>query len=405
MTLRLSSFFGAVIIFSIACFCFIRVDVQAATLTEAKDIMTRQKTSNASNHEIQLVTPTGVDASTDTITLTFGTGFDLTTISFSDFALSHGATTGFETSETLAASAAAGVWGVSVSGQIITLTAPTDAASGEIAAGQRVVVRIGTAAGGVSQITNPSAVAAYSLMIGGVFGDTGQIIIPIASNDLLTVSATIPASSGGGGAGVSGGDTGGGGAVAGPPPPPPPAPPVSEPPPPTIVTPPVVPSEPPPPTIVTPPPAGGVLGGVGGVAGGGGAAGGAGSGGGGGGSGVSTLVFRDARVAFSEERSIVLTWETDRPASALIEYGVDDYSLRVTEEVSTRIHTLRINGLQPDTLYQFRITARAGGQVVSRRVTARTLPDVTPPTNPSELRAIGQEGQVVLEWVNPISDD
>lgn len=401
MTLRLSSFFRAVLIFSIAGLCLIRVEGRAASLTTVKDVMTRQKISTLSNHEIGFVTPTGVDASSDTITLVFGAGFTLSAIGVSDVALSHGVTTGFETSEVVAASAGLGIWGVSVSGQTITLTAPTDASSGEITAGQRVVVRIGTSAGGAAQISNPTAAGTYLLTIGGVFGDAGEVRIPIVGDDSLTVSATVPAVSAGGG------DTGGGGAVAGAGPavtPPPPAPPVSEPvPPPTVVTPPVTPPTEPPPATTGPAPAGGAGVGAGGTAGGAGA----GSGGGGAtaGSGVSTIVFREARVVSLEEQSVVLTWETDRPASGLIEYGIDDYRLRVTEETLLRTHTLRVNGLQPDTLYQFRITARAGGQVVSRRITARTVSDVTPPINPSDLRAIGQEGQVVLEWVNPVSDD
>lgn len=397
--LRFSSFFRAVIIFSTASLCLVCVDVRAASLTTMQDVMTRQKISLPSNHELGFVTPSGVDASSDTITIVFGSGFTLTTIGVPDIALSHGVTTGFETLETLAASAAIGVWGVSVSGQMITLTAPTDASSGEIGAGQRVVIRIGTSTGGAGQITNPATAGTYRITVGGVFGDMGELMIPIVSNDSLTVSATVPPASAGGGE-TAGGDTGGGGATAGPPPPPPPTvPPVSEPAPPTVVTPPVTPPTEPPPPTTGPTPEGSA----------GGAAAGAGSGSGGGGatagSGVSTLAFREARVVSLEERSVVLTWETDRPASALIEYGVDDYRLRVAEDAILRTHTLRVNGLQSDTLYQFRITARAGGQVVSRRVTARTLSDVTAPTNPSELRAIGQEGQVVLEWLNPVSDD
>lgn len=383
-------------------------DGRAAALTDVKDFMTRQRTSSPSNHEIQFVAHTGVDASSDTITLVFGTGFDLTGIDASEVALSHGATTGFETSETLAASAAAGVWGVGVSSQTITLTPPTDTASGEISAGQRVVIRIGTLAGGVSQIVNPSTAGTHELTIGGVFGDTGQLFISIVSADSLTVSATVPAASVGGGS-TGGGSTGGGGAVAGSGPAvtPPPLP-VSEPTPPTIVIPPVTPVVPPP-SITGPAPVGGVTGGAaaGGAGGSAGGAGGGGSGGGGvtAGSGVSGIAFRDARVVSLEERSLVLIWETDRMASGLVEYGTDDYRLRVTEEMLERTHTLRVNELQPDTLYQFRITARAGDQVVSRRITARTLPDVTPPTNPSDLRAIGQDGQVLLEWVNPVAED
>ncbi len=405
MTLRLSLFLRTVIFFGIGCLYFLGVSVQAASLTHVKDIMTRQKIGLPSNHEIQFVTVSGVESLSDTMTLVFEAGFTLSSISVADIALTHGVTTGFETQEILSTSAAAGVWGVAISGQTITLTPPTDVSTGEIVAGHRVVVRIGTSAGGVSQITNPSTVATYAVTVAGGFGDTGDVLIPIIADDVLTVSATVPPTSSGGGS-TGGGDTGGGGATAGPPPPPaPPAPPVSEPAPPPIVPPPVTPpAEPSVPSVG--PSAGAGEGSAGAVAGGvGGTSGGTGAGGATAGSGLATLMFREARVVSLEERSVVLTWETDRVASGLLEYGIDDYPWRVSEETLLRTHTLRVNGLQPDTLYQFRITARAGSQVVSRRIMARTLSDVTAPTNPSDLRAIGQEGQVTLEWVNPVSED
>lgn len=171
--------------------------------------MTRNQASAASDHEIRFTTPTGVDASSDTITITFPSGFSLGTVSFADVDLFHGPTTGFETNETLAAAAAAGVWGTSVSGNAITFTAPTNAGAGEITAGDKVVVRIGiNAAGGSNQVANPSTSAVYSLSIGGTFGDAGSVSISIAANDKLSVSLTVPAPS----TGLTGGGSGGGGA-------------------------------------------------------------------------------------------------------------------------------------------------------------------------------------------------
>jgi len=177
---------------------------QAASVSGVSDIMSDQLPSASSNHAIYFTTPTGVSASGDTIVYTFAPGFDLTGLVVGDFDLSHGPAIGLETSETLAASAAAGVWGVAVSGQVITFTPPTDAAAGEVAANDIVSVFIGTnASGGSNQIVNPSSSGTYNLSFSGVFGDVGGITLLIGSDHYLDISATVssPPITGGGGSG------------------------------------------------------------------------------------------------------------------------------------------------------------------------------------------------------------
>jgi hypothetical protein len=184
--------------------------ISAATLLGRRDVMSRQSPGQGANHEIRFITPTGVDASSDTITIDFPGGFVLSGIGFGDVDLYHGPVTGFETFETIAAAPAAGVWGASVSGNQLTLTAPTDAVGGEISASDIVFVRIGTnAAGGTNQIINPSATSGgtKTISIGGTFGDVGGIDVFVGPNDTISVSATVAAtttgSSGGGGGGSS----------------------------------------------------------------------------------------------------------------------------------------------------------------------------------------------------------
>ncbi len=187
----------------VASFGFPKI-TSAAALTSITDAMTREQIQAGSNHEIRFTTPTGVDASSDTITLTFASGFNISTITFADIDLMHGLT-GTETNETIAATAAAGVWGAAISGETITLTAPTDAAVGEIAAGHKVDIRIGlNAAGGTQAIANPSLANNYVLSIGGTFGDIGSTILPILSTDKITVIAVVPDTSGGPGGGGPG---------------------------------------------------------------------------------------------------------------------------------------------------------------------------------------------------------
>jgi hypothetical protein len=77
----------------------------------------------------------------------------------------------------------------------ITLTAPTNAASGEIAANACVRIKIGTNATtgttGDQQITNPSTAGQYLIAIAGAFGDSGDIAVTILSDDQVSVTASV----------------------------------------------------------------------------------------------------------------------------------------------------------------------------------------------------------------------
>jgi len=180
--------------------------VEAATVTSRKDTLSDSRPSTLANHTIQFVTPTGVNASTDTITLTFAAGFTMGTFALLNFDLAVDTTDpigdcgSFVTEKTLAAAPGASpIWGVGQAGSIVTFTAPTDAGATEIAAGSCVQIEIGsnaTAGGaGSTQITNPTKVAASGtadisdIDIAGVFGDTGKI--KVATIEGVTVKATI----------------------------------------------------------------------------------------------------------------------------------------------------------------------------------------------------------------------
>ncbi len=159
----------------------------AAELTNVFDVMSRQKATIASNHAIYFNLPTGVDASTDTITIEFDSasdahGFTFGSVAFGDMDLNINAATtacattlDFSTSKTLAASAAASTWGVAVatSTNTITLTAPTNATTGEITANYCVRLLIGTnASGGTNQISNPSGTGSKTISITTELGST-----------------------------------------------------------------------------------------------------------------------------------------------------------------------------------------------------------------------------------------
>lgn len=174
----------------LACCIFGISSSRAATLVYMGDELESQLAGDASNHALTFITPSGIDTSTDTITFTFP-GFTLSSIVAGDVLLSHGVT-GTETTETVAASPAVGVWGASVSGSVLTLSPPTDAALGEVVASTTVRVLIGTNAGGLNRIVNPATPDNYELTIGGGFGDTGVMGVAIVDNTQVAVTASYP---------------------------------------------------------------------------------------------------------------------------------------------------------------------------------------------------------------------
>ena len=187
-----------VVIFMVLFFTFYpALQTQAAALTAVSDTMSRMKDTTLSDHTIKFTTSAGRSAIGDTITITFPTGFTIGSVAFGDIDLSNGATTGYETEQTLAAAAGLGVWGASFTGQVLTLTHPTDA-TGHIAATNKVVVEIGdnaTGGAGNNQITNQTVAQNNTDSTIEIAGnnsfDTGSFAVEIVANDQVTVSASV----------------------------------------------------------------------------------------------------------------------------------------------------------------------------------------------------------------------
>jgi hypothetical protein len=181
---------------------------EASQLSSVSDTMSRLKINTDANHDIKFATPTGVNASTDTITITFPSGFDLATnpVAFGDMDLNIDAACDgvYEISKTLAAvPGLSPIWGAAVAGQIVTLTAPTNAAAGEIAAAACVQILVGTnATGGVNQIKNPVSTGSHTIHLGGTFGDSSNIAVAIVTNDQIDIDANVSAPTGGGAPGT-----------------------------------------------------------------------------------------------------------------------------------------------------------------------------------------------------------
>lgn len=162
--------------------------VSSASLTAMSNTMTRLKVSQLSDHVVKFTTPTGV-AAAGTITIDFNTAsFSTGSTEFGDVDFTHGATTGLETSETLAATCSAATWGAAFATNVLTLTS----CSGTVTAGDKVIITIGlAAAGGNAQITNPGSNGSKSIAITSGASDSGTLAVAIMTEDQVTVSATV----------------------------------------------------------------------------------------------------------------------------------------------------------------------------------------------------------------------
>ncbi len=163
---------------------------RAASLTALSDTMSSSKISTLSSHVLKFTTPTGANNNTDTIILTFPSDFNFTSKTIGTVTFTHGASTGLESSETLAASPSVSAWGAVFSGtqnRILTLTAPTDGVgAAAIAASDKVIITYDS-----TNSTNPSSATSYTTTVSGTFGDTGDITVNILNDDQVSVSATV----------------------------------------------------------------------------------------------------------------------------------------------------------------------------------------------------------------------
>jgi hypothetical protein len=165
----------------------------AASISSASDTMSNLTINATSSHAVKFTSPTGANQNTDTIIVTFPSDFDFTGKVIGGLSLTHGAATGLETTETLAASPSATDWGAAFSGtenRVLTLTAPTDGTGAAVVSpNDRIIVGY-TAVNSV----NPSSAASYLISISGTFGDTGDITVNILTDDQVVISATVPQS-------------------------------------------------------------------------------------------------------------------------------------------------------------------------------------------------------------------
>ena len=165
----------------------------AAAISAASDTMFSQTVSATSTHAIRFVTPTGAGDNTDTIILTFPSDYNFTSKTIGTVSFTHGASTGLESTETLAASPSASAWGAVFSGtqnRILTLTAPSDGIGSAVVAANDKMIITYTGANSI----NPTTPGSYTMTVSGSFGDTGDITNNILTNSQVAITATVPQS-------------------------------------------------------------------------------------------------------------------------------------------------------------------------------------------------------------------
>lgn len=154
---------------------------QAANLTSVSDLLSVSTPSLASNHTVSFTIPAGSSGVTDgqTITVTFPAGFNLTGLDSDEVDLRIAGS-----DATVAAAPSGATWGAAFAGQVLTITSGT----GDITAGQAVVIEIGTNATfgttGAQQIENP-AVGSYEIAITAGTADTGKTRVAIVNTVLV----------------------------------------------------------------------------------------------------------------------------------------------------------------------------------------------------------------------------
>lgn len=164
----------------------------AGVITYFSDTMSSVKISQVSSHILKFTVPNAINANGYTIVITFPSDFNFSSKTIGSLTFTHGASTGLESTETLAASPSATAWGAVFSGtqnRILTLTAPTDGVGGaSLAANDKVIITYDS-----TNSTNASSATNYNVTVtsANTGTDSGTTTINLIANDTVAVTATV----------------------------------------------------------------------------------------------------------------------------------------------------------------------------------------------------------------------
>ena len=108
------------------------------------------------------------------------------------------------------------------------------------------------------------------------------------------------------------------------------------------------------------------------------------------------------------EFAATITWDTDEPATSVVEYGLTaSYGSSESSAVLVTSHSIIITGLDPGTEYHYRVTSSdANGNIsVSLDRTFTTVNTLAPATVTDFNATDNQPSQVTLTWTNPSDGD
>jgi hypothetical protein len=174
--------------------------VFAVELTSISTTTTSHVTSASANYKFTLlVDGSGSWAGGETMTITFPSGYALTSFTEDDIDV---ADDGVDLTTAADCTGSEQV-GVGISGAAVTFTMCTGD-GGDIASNSVIDIEMGlnASSSGVSahQVTNPSSQGSYFIAFSGTFGSGGSVVMPINAASGEGVSVTVPpAQSGGGG--------------------------------------------------------------------------------------------------------------------------------------------------------------------------------------------------------------
>ncbi|MBU2566637.1 carboxypeptidase regulatory-like domain-containing protein [Patescibacteria group bacterium] len=122
---------------------------------------------------------------------------------------------------------------------------------------------------------------------------------------------------------------------------------------------------------------------------------------------VSPLIISNVASINITDTSAAIVWDTNRSASSLVEYGTSP-TLGGWNTIAGNVlnHNVPISGLQPGTLYYYRVISHdlLGESATSSIYTFTTNSDTTPPSNIT-LSATPGDAQNLLSWTHSTEPD